>query len=557
MAQPGGALDAGENAAAPIALSRHAGESRRLGRLRLAVTVVGVAPFAVAAALEMARGWLPASDDAVITFRAWATFSAHAPMLGQPTLVLPNGLSAHDLGPLEYWLLAVPVHLDPAQGALWGAALLCSVAIALAVSAAWSVQGWPAAAAVVAIVGIVIMERPAVVLDPVWNPNIGLVFFIATAALGWAVAYGRFGYWPWLVLTASLAAQCHLMFALPAAACCVLCLALGLASTRHWNWWVPLGLAVGIACWLAPIVQEATGGSKGNVSLLLHMSGGGRALGLSFGLRALAAVVTPGPTWYHGGELDNFMWLLGTIGSRSSVLGGAVIALGALGAVVCWMHGRRALATLWAVLVVLSVCVVFTLASYPVPSLAEVVALGYIDTVTWPIGLGLLAAACWSGFDLVRSSARRVRERGDGVSKQAAWRPPVPALALALLALGALPVAWTVHDEGSSDLIISGWKSIADVRTVVAKVRTEIRPGAITVLQGYVGPGFASLDEYGAVMGVLWGLYSSGYRPEAISFYAALVRPEVSTLPSFSPGPPVPTVTVSYSGPVLVSLTGP
>ena len=51
-------------------------------------------------------------------------------------------------------------------------------------------------------------------MPPSWNPWFGMMFFIAALAAAWAVMSGHRGWWPALVVTASVAAQAHLMFAL-------------------------------------------------------------------------------------------------------------------------------------------------------------------------------------------------------------------------------------------------------------------------------------------------------------------------------------------------------
>src|ERR1035437_6606806 len=76
--------------------------------------------------LEMARGWRALDDDATISLRSYQVLSLHPPLLGQfSTVSYGTGHLLFDPGPLLYWLLAIPVHIDPAQGGLWGGALCC------------------------------------------------------------------------------------------------------------------------------------------------------------------------------------------------------------------------------------------------------------------------------------------------------------------------------------------------------------------------------------------------------------------------------------------------
>jgi hypothetical protein len=50
------------------------------------------------------------------------------------TTTFPNSLhDAYNLGPLIFWLLAIPVRVSPTTGTLWGSAILCGVALSSAV----------------------------------------------------------------------------------------------------------------------------------------------------------------------------------------------------------------------------------------------------------------------------------------------------------------------------------------------------------------------------------------------------------------------------------------
>lgn len=84
------------------------------------------------------RGSPVTADGGAIALRAWDVLTPYGPLVGQATQ-LCNG--AFDPGPLQYWLLAIPVHLDPREGVVWGAALWCMVACSLAIEAAWSALG--------------------------------------------------------------------------------------------------------------------------------------------------------------------------------------------------------------------------------------------------------------------------------------------------------------------------------------------------------------------------------------------------------------------------------
>src|SRR5215475_2638931 len=87
--------------------------ARRRPRLRRALVVRSVAhlaawtPFIYALIRALHDGWIPVSDSAVIALRSWDVLSAHGQMVGETTR-LAHGV--YDLGPLQFWLLTLPVH---------------------------------------------------------------------------------------------------------------------------------------------------------------------------------------------------------------------------------------------------------------------------------------------------------------------------------------------------------------------------------------------------------------------------------------------------------------
>src|SRR5262249_20170413 len=106
--------------------------------LRLAVHLAVWAPFVAGLVEEVRLRWRPVGDGAAIALRSWDSLTAYGPLVGQATRLAHE---VYDPGPLEYWLLAIPVHIDPGHGVLWGAALWCMVAASLAIEAAWSALG--------------------------------------------------------------------------------------------------------------------------------------------------------------------------------------------------------------------------------------------------------------------------------------------------------------------------------------------------------------------------------------------------------------------------------
>lgn len=269
--------------------------------LRAATHLATWLPFLYGAVSAVQDNWRPISDKASIAIRSWDVLASYGPLLGQPSR-LARGV--YDPGPIQYWLLAVPVHIDPKAGALWGAALWCMLACSLAIEAARSAAGAAGGLLASATVLGAILWMPNITRQPLWNPWFGLMFFLAALAAAWAVMSGRRNWWPVLMVAASIAAQGHLMYAIASASLVLATLIVGLVETIRAREglasyrWLIIGVAAGLFCWSAPLLQEFTA-RNGNISALLRNSGGsGPKGGLTFGFHALAASIQPVPVWW-------------------------------------------------------------------------------------------------------------------------------------------------------------------------------------------------------------------------------------------------------------------
>src|SRR5260221_5928368 len=182
---------------------------------RAAAHLAAWAPLLYGLERSLADGGLAPSDNCVIAVRSLNVLPNPGRLVGRASRL---GSGVFDLGPIEYWLLTLPVHLDAAHGVLWGATLWCMVAASLTVEAAWAGGGVFAALAGGAVGLGGTWWIPALTVVPCWNPWLGLMFFIAALAAGWAVMSGHRGWWAAAVVSASIAAQSHLMFAIAAVA---------------------------------------------------------------------------------------------------------------------------------------------------------------------------------------------------------------------------------------------------------------------------------------------------------------------------------------------------
>ncbi|MBO0809048.1 MAG: hypothetical protein J2P32_12195 [Actinobacteria bacterium] len=502
--------------------------------LRILAHAAAWLPFVVGPARTLASGWRPVGDGAAIALRSWNELTAHASMVGQATR-LAHGV--FDPGPLEYWLLAVPVHDDPRRGVLWGAALCCLAAASLAVEAAWSAGGELAGLGASAVVGGLALRVPGVALVPEWNPWFGMMFFLASLAAGWAVMAGHRRWWPVLVVTASVAAQAHLMFALGSAALVLAALGTGVADSiraRSGYWWLPAGLVAGAACWSAPAIQQVTMRS-GNISALLRSVGGndnGPRTGLGFGLKALASATTPPPLWWQSPTQWQFI-LRQISGSSAGLAVAMLILVAAAGIAGAWPLRRRWLTALAGVTLILSLAALATYASIPVRS-NSLSTLNYLIILVLPVGvltwlvlgsaLVLAARAAWPGLPLP------------------AWGripPPLPARGRILLPLAArgriplpLPVRGRVPFPLPAAAVAAGALVIAaaavghqpgEVREITADpVMREVPVAAGQVVRALPGQQIALLTRDHRdpaelrrfTLALTWALTPPGYLPE-------------------------------------------
>ena len=384
---------------------------------RIVSHVVAEAPFLVAAVVQSLGGWRASQDDAVIAIRSWGVFTAHPPLVGQFTQATGcTGQIAHSPGPLLYWLLALPIRIDPVHGIVWGAAIWAAIAMVLCVESAWAVRGATGALAVGVFAVVLVATQRAAVVNVEWNPYFAMLWFAASCMIAWRVGRGGLRWWPVLVVSASVAAQSHLEYTLPSVVLVVVAPALGIASQRlqkdtgtrgiRWPGWSVTGVGLGAALWAAPLWQEVSG-HPGNMSVLLHCVSGHHVISSRFAFHLLAWAVVPPPLWFHASE---------TVASQvfrhaESPPGWAGVAvLVVLGAValVSWRAHRADLAVLSTLGLLVSGAVVWDLSRQPSNGVFD---LGYLDSVLWPIGMLVWGVAALGVCEVVEFALAEVASR--------------------------------------------------------------------------------------------------------------------------------------------------
>jgi hypothetical protein len=487
---------------------------RRVSALRAGAHVLAWLPFVFAAAHSVASGWRPVSDNAAIALRSWDVLTAHAPLVGQATR-LAGGV--YDPGPLQYWLLTLPVHVDPLHGVLWGAALWCMVAASLTIEGAWAAAGRLGGLLAIAIVLGALAWIPAITLLPCWNPWFGLMFFLAAVAAGAATLTGHLGWWPVVVIAGSIAAQAHLMFTVTVVVLAVLCLAVGLVQTYRAKaryTWAVVGFVAALACWSAPLIQQLGSGS-GNLTALASGRGApGPHGGLAFGLKALAASVQPPAFWWR--PLASLA-KLSVIDERTVPAGAGVLALAvvALAVAVYPLRSRRAIA-LAALSLTAAATVAYTYGQIPaltirmttrgLSNLRYLMAPMYVvGVLAWlTTGTILALAGRRAAQQLKRRYMSRVAPAATGVG---GVRWAVPAMTIASVAV--IGLAALVATEIGSTAISQSW-AVRAVTAATQRIEPSVprRQLALSVL--------APTNPYRrqVTFGLVYALRTLGYGPE-------------------------------------------
>jgi hypothetical protein len=451
--------------------------SSSLTLLRVACHAVAWTAVLAPTVVQLERGWAPIGDDSFIASRAYQVFSRHSPLVGMyATGLRATGHRIYDLGPLESWLLAIPVRIAPSQGPLLGAAIVCGGALSLSIEALWRHRGW-LPTIIVPLVMVDLFWRTNLVLqDIVWNAYFGLIFLIATICLSWIVACGRLRWWPALVFTASVAAQSHLMFALTSVALVVVSPLVGRSrggvARSRWLLW---GVVVGAAVWIAPVVQELTG-SPGNMTEVLRYGRSLPSMGIGYGLRMLTISASPKPimvTRFPSALYADFLFV---IPHGSTFAGIAVLASLVAIALYARYRGTLDLAALAMVTFIVGTGTAFGFSSIA-KSYQE--GAGYLAFSLWVLGVLLWITWIWTAVVLVEQVLHLRTGVQRGQAGHARW--PAPSGAFYLLAgLGLAGMVWLCASATSEPATV-GTTAVSDVQKVAAAVEKRVAPpGPVT-----------------------------------------------------------------------------
>ena len=399
-------------------LARLAGTRLQLGRraLTLATGLSAAVPVMVATVKAVHDGWVPGADQAIIATRAYDVFTSHAPLFGQYSLAGEvTGRITHSLGPMLFWLLALPARFGGPASMTWTMGALNTLAIVGVVVLARRRGGTVLMFAAALAVALMCQSLAAETFHDVWNPSAGLFPFTLLIFLCWSLACGEYRLLPLTVLVASFVAQAHLMYLPPATgllAVGVGGLVVGLAAGRRRApdgrpapgrrtllVWGAAALAVGALCWSAPAIEEIRG-HPGNLTLVARSASSSKAtLGASAGWHAVVRAVGVPPWWLHVPH-DRWQRKYDVRSAPSGAAVGSCVALLAaltLALVLGVVRRRRDVASGALIGFVLCGTLAAIAASTPTPRVLSAT-LGY--TMWWgsQVGMWVWLMLAWSGW---------------------------------------------------------------------------------------------------------------------------------------------------------------
>jgi len=481
-------------------------------RAALGVGLLAALPVFLSAIRLLAADWTPIGDNAIIALRSYDVLSTHPPLLGQYSAaseVLGEG--SYSLGPMLYWLLAVPSHIGASAPLV---VTMCAVnAAAVVASVVLARRRGGTALMILTAVALVLMcaSLPSKTWVDVWNPAAGLLPFTLLIFVAWSVACGEYRLLPLAVVVASFVAQAHLTYVVPAIGLLVVA-SIGLALRRReldagaLRRWLLVALALAALCWSGPLVEQAVH-RPGNLVTLArnassdHPSTGFRNIGRDAYVRTAGV-----PPWWLGvadGPVDRFGDLARPPGALRIVSSLLVLAALVVVLVVGRRRGRRDLAAAAACALVLLAGVVFVASTTPIAGLLGIT-LRY--TLWWASAAGMFAyvVIAWSALELLP-------------------RPGVWALRAAAAVAAVWAAVVLVRAGGGEDRLEGRYEPM---RRLAAALERSL-PADRTVLVGAVRPSSGYDAQYDYEAGAVYALRHQGVRvvrrfPEAVgSWYDA------------------------------------
>jgi hypothetical protein len=462
--------------------------------------------------------WTAGGDFAAISIRAFQATALQTPLVGMVSTAGSVGHNISDPGPLLFRLLAIPVHIDPAHGALWGAALLGGAAMSVAVEATWSTGRWLGCA----IIGLCALDLvwlvPQVFETLMWNAYFPIPFLLVSIVVAWVVCMGGYGWWPVLVATASIAAQAHLFFVLPCVPLVIVApIAARLVAGRPQRLrWLLIGIVVGVACWLAPLLQNLY--AQGNLTAILRGSNG-KTLGIVFGLRAVATAGSPWPIWLKH-EPSGYFGTLAFLHANPPLAGFIVLALLAVIAIASWRGGHRSLTSLALVALICSIGFTAGLAIFPGKNSLS---LDYLIYGLWVLGVLLWTVVGWAVALVIPVAVRRFSSSTVFTPQRGyPWMNTVGVVAVTALLTVGFAAVWPYRSGRASTTSTTEEARYATIREASRAIERRIPRGPVVVaFHEERGKTLSGYDAGDIAEGVAWQLEADGWQPGLFGIQAA------------------------------------
>ena len=453
-------------------------------RLVLATGLAASLPVIVSVVGTLSDSWVPITDNALIALRSYDVLTTHPPLLGQgpSTVSVADVGPVYSLGPLLYWLLALPARFIGPVGfpltiGVINVAAVMSV-VALARRRGGSLLMFATAFAVV----VMCRSLPTEVLSTPFNPGAALLPFTMLIFLCWSLACGEYRLLPITVVVASFVVQCHLTYALPTLGM----LAIGGAGLA-WRLlrgpeaqpggrprrWLLASLLVGLVCWSAPLLDQVVHRPGNLVALERTARAHQPTVGPASGLRAAVRAVGV-PAWWQRRARPPFERYLDTAKDPGglSIATFAVFVAGLVAALIAGVLRRREEAYAAALALVLIASLVAVTAATPKE---KVLTLSY--TLWWGAPAGMFVwialAICVAALLPGRASAwvgERLR-----VS-------PRPVAAVSLAGLGMVVAAGSA--VGADQPPDPTRSTFSPARTVIARLQKELPAGRTVLVTG-------------------------------------------------------------------------
>ncbi len=462
----------------------------------VALAVVAVLVGPVLAALQaITHGWQPNGDDATIALRTAGILDGHLPVTGMRSTSgdgIDESLSTHHLGPLQFYLLAMPLALSggSALGIAAGGAIIAATASVLSVVWARRLGG---ALGVIVFTSGVLLTQWAIGTEAMFrpfNPYAPLLPTYLSLVLLWALARDDRRALAPFVVAVSLIAQSNLAFLPLALALTVMAASLLLwprrrtpsrAVGRQHRW----ALGLGVAVWL-PSIIELLVHHPNNLTQLIRWatSGTGTPIGFVAGAKHLN-LIAPGPGGFRRSTQD-----LLVDGTGPATVLGLVLLLLLIAISTGYRVPQGRASSAWPARVALAANLGMLLTASRLPEWP----LAPYWVITWlPVAAFTWAALVWRGLAYLSTA-----------------RPDLPAR-VALPLGGGLAIGGVL---ASTFALSPAWAEIDSMTQVARTTGDDLGPGAGRHVQ-INGLGFA--PTLGAAPAVAWQAHRQGWQPHFLT----------------------------------------